>query len=79
MRKQNFSNIGQVARKINSPSEDSDIFQLGSQPSYFPGVCWTKRFWLCGSLLMFLLLLKVTVPTLSQNSWSSMACAHKSC
>lgn len=79
MRKQNFSNIGKVTREINSPSQDLDIFLLGSQPPYFPGVCWTKPFWLCGFLLMFLLMLKVTVPTLSQNSRSSMACAPKSC
>lgn len=79
MRRQNFSNIGQETREINCPSQDSDIFLLGSQPPCFPEVCWTKPFWLCGFLLRFLLMLKVTVPTLSQNLWSSMACACKSC
>lgn len=55
MRKQNFSNVGQVTREINCPSQDSDVFLLGSQPPYFPEVCWTKPLWLCGFLLMFLL------------------------
>lgn len=78
MRKQNFSNVGQVTKEINCPSQGLDIFLLGSQPPHFPEVCWTKPFWLCGFLLMFLLMLKVTVCTLSQNPWNSVACAHKS-